>query len=130
MLSLNKVLITGHAGKDIEVSPHNGGLCANLSVATTNSYQKNGEWVKETDWHNIVAFGKTVEWAQKIKKGDTVYVEGRLKTFFWIDQQGVDRKGTQIIAEKLYALCTKKNDAANSVPNSIPSELVDEDVPF
>lgn len=105
MSSVNKVIIIGSVGKDAEVRymPDGSGV-ANLNVATNTSWKdKNtGERREDTEWHRVVVYGKSAEFAGSyIKKGRTVYVEGRLKTRKWQDQSGADRYTTEIVADRI-----------------------------
>jgi len=94
---INKVTLIGRLGQDPEVRyAANGNAVANISMAT--SYKpRNGE--EETDWHRVILFGKTAEVAQQyLKKGATIYIEGRLKTRKWADNQGVEKWTTEVLA--------------------------------
>lgn len=100
MSSVNKAVIVGYLGKDPELRKTNGGTSvASFSIATNNKYKdKEGKEVSETEWHNIVAWGKTAEiCAEYLKKGSLVYVEGQLKTRSWKDEKvDVTRYSTEI----------------------------------
>ena len=101
---INKVILIGNLGKDPEVRTTQGGSSvANLSVATTEKVKdKDGNWSDHTEWHRVVCFGRTAENAARfLKKGRQVYVEGRIRTNKWKDQQGNDRYTTEIIADNL-----------------------------
>ncbi len=109
MASVNKVILVGNLGRDPEVR-HNpdGATMCNISIATTLNWKdKNtGERREETEWHRVAFFGRLAEIAgQYLKKGNTVYVEGRLKTRKWQDKNtGQDRYSTEIIAEQMQML--------------------------
>ena len=78
----NKIQLIGRVGQDPEVkSTANGGRYAKFSVATSESYQKNGEWVEETEWHQVEVWGDRAERLARVKKGSLVYVEGSLKSY-------------------------------------------------
>src|SRR5437016_7166505 len=99
--SVNKVILVGHLGKDPEVSyTSSGQAMAKFSLATNRrAKDKGGEWKDETDWHNIVAWGKTAEFcSQYITKGRLVYVEGRIQNRTWEDKEGNKRYATDIVA--------------------------------
>ena len=105
---VNKVILIGNLGKDPEVrySP-NGGAIANISLATTESWKdKNtGEQVDKTEWHRIVFFRRLAEIAgEYLKKGSKVYIEGKLQTRKWQDQNGQDRYTTEIVANEMQML--------------------------
>lgn len=108
MSSLNKVEIIGRLGSDpeIRVMP-NGESVANLSVATSESWidKVSGEKREQTEWHRIVLFSKRAEVArQYLHKGSLIYIEGKLKTRKWQDQQGIERYTTEIHGDNLIML--------------------------
>lgn len=101
-MSLNKVQLIGRLGKDPEIKNLNGGSSvANFSVATGEKYKdkRSGEMVEKTEWHNIVVWNeKTIEFIEKyLNKGDLVFVEGKIQTRKWQDQDGKDRYATEIV---------------------------------
>lgn len=105
MNSVNKAILIGNLGQDPEtrVMP-NGSTVANLRLATSSKYtDAKGEKIEETEWHNIVCFGKRGELAsQYLKKGSSVYIEGRIKTRKWQDRTtGEDRYRTEIICDSI-----------------------------
>jgi len=104
--TVNKVIILGRLGQDPDVKATAGGTqVVNLSVATNELGRKNetgGRDQDVTEWHRCVLFGRTAEIAaQYLKKGSQVYLEGRLQTRKWQDQQGVDRYSTEIVANEM-----------------------------
>lgn len=111
MASLNKVLLIGNLGKDPEIRyMPSGEAVANFSIATTESWKdKQGQKVEKTEWHNIVMYRKLAEIAgQYLKKGSSVYLEGRIQTEKWQDKQtGADRYTTKIIADEMKMLGSK-----------------------
>ncbi len=106
--SVNKVILVGNLGKDPEVKyTPSGTAVAKFSLATNERYKdKNGEWQDRTEWHNIVAWQRTAEIAgEYLKKGRTVYVEGRLRTDSWDDKEtGQKKYRTEIVVENLVLL--------------------------
>ena len=106
--SVNKVILIGNLGKDPEVRHlENGAAVANFSIATSENYKdrKTGEKVSQTEWHNIVAWRGLAEIAEKyLKKGAKVYIEGKLKTRTWQDQDGNNRYSTEVITDNLTML--------------------------
>ncbi len=108
MGSLNKVQLIGNLGKDPEVRAiPSGAKVANFSIATTESYndKNTGQKVEKTEWHNIVMWRGLAEVAEKyLKKGSQVYVEGRLQTRSWDDQNGQKRYMTEIVADNMVML--------------------------
>ena len=105
---INKVILIGNLGQDPEVKyMPNGGAVANVTVATSESWKdKNtGEQQERTEWHRVVFFRRLAEIAgEYLKKGSKVYIEGRLQTRKWQDQQGNDRYTTEIIANDMQML--------------------------
>lgn len=109
MGSLNKVLIIGHCGRDPELRyMPSGDAIANLAVAT--SYKpKDKDPV--TEWHRISFFGRLAEVVgQFVKKGSSVYIEGRLQTRKYTDKDGVEKYSTDIIAEQMQMLDKKQEN--------------------
>ena len=108
MASINKVIIIGNLGRDPEVryTPNGNAVC-NVSVATTRSWKAkdSGDKVEETEWHRVVFYDRLAEVAgEYLKKGRSVYVEGRLKTRKWQDKEGKDNYTTEIIADEMKML--------------------------
>jgi single-strand DNA-binding protein len=108
MASVNKVIIVGNLGKDPEVRymPSGSAIC-NVTVATTRQWKnkESGEKQEETDWHRIVFFDRLAEIAgEYLKKGRSVYVEGRLRTRKWTDKEGKDQYTTEIVAMEMQML--------------------------
>ncbi len=98
--TLNKVMLIGHTGDDVKMHYfEGGGVIGRFPMATNEVYTKKttGERVTNTEWHNIVVRNKAAEVCEKyLKKGDKVYIEGRIKTRKWQDDQGNDRYSTEI----------------------------------
>lgn len=112
--SVNKVILIGNLGKDPEVRYLEGGTAvATFSLATSETYKnRNGELTSTTDWHNIVVWRKLAEITEKyLKKGNKVYVEGKLKTRSWQDQDGNTKYTTEVVADNLTMLGGRKEDA-------------------
>ena len=98
---INKVLLIGNLGKDPEVRHlESGTVMCRFSVATNESYQdKSGEWQTQTEWHNIVCWRHLAERAERtLKKGNLIYIEGKLTTRKWQDKDGTDRYTTEVVA--------------------------------
>lgn len=107
MASLNKVMLIGNLGKDPEVRAIPSGVkVANFPIATSESYTgKDGNKVEKTEWHNIVMWRGLAEVAEKyLKKGNPVFIEGRLQTRSWDDQNGQKRYTTEIVADNMVML--------------------------
>ncbi len=109
MASVNKVILVGNLGRDPEVrySPDGAAIC-NVSIATTSQWKDkaSGERREETEWHRVVFYNRLAEIAgEYLKKGRSVYVEGRLKTRKWQDKEtGADRYSTEIVADQMQML--------------------------
>jgi len=105
---INKVILVGHLGQDPEVKyMPSGGAVANVSVATSDSWKdkQTGEQKDRTEWHRVVFFNRLAEIVgEYLKKGAQVYVEGRLQTRKWTDQNGQDRYTTEIVASDMQML--------------------------
>lgn len=148
MAGVNKVIIIGHLGNDPEMrTMPNGDAVANISVATSESWtdKNTGERKEITEWHRIVFYRRQAEIVgQYLSKGSKIYIEGRLKTRKWQDQNGQDRYLTEIIGDSLQMLDSKPNDQQaqrNSGQNNYakakgkPQPLAqqdnfDDDIPF
>jgi single-strand DNA-binding protein len=137
MAGVNKVILIGNLGKDPEVRYLEGGTAvANFTLATTETYKdKSGNRVEQTEWHNVVVWRGLAEIAEKyLKKGNQVYVEGKLRTRAWDDKDGVKRYTTEIIADNMTMLGGKREDIAGAPvekpknQKSTPEELGD--LPF
>ena len=106
--SVNKVILIGNLGKDPEVKyTPSGTAMAKFSLATNERYKdKAGEWQDRTEWHNIVAWQRTAEIAgEYLKKGRSVYIEGRIQTRSWDDKASGQKKYiTEIVANDLVLL--------------------------
>ncbi len=103
----NKVQLIGNLGNDPEIiNLESGKTLAKFSIATNESYKNtNGEKITETQWHNIVAWGKTAEIVNKyLKKGKEVAIEGKLTTKTWEDKTGAKRYITEIVLNELLML--------------------------
>lgn len=112
---VNKVIIIGNLGQDPEVRyMPNGGAVTNITVATSETWKdKNtGENQEKTEWHRVVMFRRLAEIAgEYLKKGSKVYLEGKLQTRKWQDQQGQDRYTTEIVADQMQMLDSRGGSA-------------------
>lgn len=107
----NKVQLIGNLGMDPEVKALNGGKkLAKMSIATNETYKNaKGEKVTETQWHNLIAWGKTADLVEKfLKKGSEVAIEGKLINNNYTDKEGVKRYTTQIEVSEVLMLDSKK----------------------
>jgi len=147
MAGLNKVILIGRIGKDPETySFEDGTKKISFSLATTESYKdrNTGEWIDQTEWHNIVGYRFLAE--KNFAKGDLVYIEGKIKTRKYNDKDGVEKYITEILSEKINILARsqssdssgpgnygKQNTPAapqDSSDNTGSEEHVDDDLPF
>lgn len=113
-MSVNKIILLGNLGKDPELKLlESGNSVCSFSVATSESYSKNGEKVTETEWHNCTAWNKQADIISKyFKKGSKIYLEGKIKTEFW-EKNGEKRESKKVIIEKFDFIDskeTKNND--------------------
>lgn len=110
---INKVIILGNLGGDPEVKyMPNGDAVANITVATSETWKDKGtgQQQERTEWHRIVAFRKLAEiMGEYLRKGSQVYIEGKLQTRKWQDQNGQDRWTTEIVAEDMQMLGGRGN---------------------
>ena len=114
---LNKVLLIGNLGADPEIKyATNGNAIANLRVATTESRKnREGEWEEITEWHRVVMFGRQAELCKDyLKKGSRVYIEGRLQTRSWDDQNGQKHYMTEIVGFIMLMLDAKGQEASSA----------------
>ena len=138
MSGVNKVILVGNLGKDPEVRYlDNGVAVANFSLAPTENYKnKQGERVSQTEWHNIVFWRGLAEVAEKyLKKGDSVYVEGKLRTRRWEDKEGNAKYTTEILADNMTMLGNKRSNDSEELSNANSSDIsntneTEDDLPF
>lgn len=128
-MSINKVILAGHVGKDPVVRYFDKGVAkATFPMATSETYNnQQGETITSTEWHNIVLWRELAEIAEKtIKKGAHVYVIGKIKTRSYVDKDGVNKYITEILADTLLPLEKKPQSGATSVQSdSGKSDLKD-----
>jgi single-strand DNA-binding protein len=150
MASVNKVILIGNLGADPEVRYlPSGDAVTNIRIATTNRWKDkaSGDFKEETEWHRISFFGRLAEIAgEYLKKGNPVYVEGRLRTRKWQDKEGQDRYTTEIVAEAMQLLgarggagepstAPRDNETASAKPAAKKATAgglgeMDDDIPF
>ena len=147
-MSLNKAMLIGNVGRDPEVRYLDGSngqaKVATFTLATTERYRdRNGEIRENTEWHNIVVWGKTADICEKyVQKGSTLYVKGEIRYRSWDDKDGNKKYITEILASSLQLLDKKESnsapaDATKFDPRSVkltpipgPGEDEDDDIPF
>jgi single-strand DNA-binding protein len=112
MASVNKVILIGNLGKDPEVRymPSGSAIC-NVTIATSrvSKDKVSGEKQEQTEWHRVVMFDRLAEIASEyLKKGKSVYIEGRLQTRKWTDKEGIERYSTEIVAQEMTMLGSRE----------------------
>ncbi len=116
--TLNKVMLIGHLGDEVKMHYFEGGNCiGRFPLATNESYtnRQSGEKVTQTEWHNVVMRNKAAEICEKyLKKGDKIYIEGRLKTRQWTGDDGQNRYSTEVHASDFTFLTPKEQSGASS----------------
>lgn len=152
---VNKVILVGNLGRDPEVRyAPSGSAVANVTLATSDSWRdkQTGENQDRTEWHRLVFFGRLAEIAEQfLRKGSQVYVEGRLRTNKWQDQQGQDRYTTEIVVNEMTMLGGRSDSYSPPMPEENtgfddspqkpsrpeapaklpePSGDIDDDIPF
>ena len=141
-MSVNIAIVVGNLGRDPEVRfTQNGRAVANFSVATSESWTgQDGNPQERTEWHNIVVWGKQAEaCGQYLAKGRQVFVQGRIQTRKWTDQNGQERYTTEIVAQRVDFLGGAGGTRASQEPQdpgfgdpspSFQSPPIDDDIPF
>lgn len=138
--SLNKIMLIGNLGRDVETRFTTGNVSiSSFSMATTNSYKgKDGNWVNETTWHNVTVFNLSDYMKENLKKGRKVYVEGRLTKREYTDKEGIKRYSTDVISERIIPLegsgegniSSENTGIDSSVDEVIPPVDSNDDLPF
>ena len=150
---INKVILVGNLGKDPEIKyTASGAAIANITIATSESWndKQTNEKVEKTEWHRVVAFQRLAEiMGEYLKKGSQVYIEGKLQTRKWQDQNGQDRWTTEVVASDMQMLGSRGGDAGGGQPQSggrggfrnnpqpqqatqppVDNDFADDDIPF
>jgi single-strand DNA-binding protein len=119
MSGINKVILVGHLGKDPEVRHLDGGVTvASFPLATSETYNKDGRKIEQTEWHNIVMWRGLADIASKyLQKGKLVYIEGKLRTRSFEDKEGHKKYSTEIVAEN-FTMLGRKSDFEGQGENS------------
>ncbi len=137
MASVNKVILIGRLGQDPDVNTKSGTAICRMSVATSRKYRDaNDEIQEEVEWNRVTCFGKRAEVAgEYLKKGSAVYIEGHLRTRKYTDKQNIERYITEIVADQVQFLSSKKDSEAEEQPRErksaeAPAQDDSEDVPF
>jgi len=139
--SLNKIMLIGNLGRDVETRFTTGNVSiSSFSMATTHSYKgKDGNWVNETTWHNVTVFNLSDFMKEQLKKGKKVYVEGRLSKRDYTDKEGIKRYSTDVISERIIPLegsegsgnnYSESNSTESGTVNEMPPVDNNDDLPF
>lgn len=138
--SLNKIMLIGNLGRDVETRFTTGNVSiSSFSLATTYSYKgKDGNWVNETTWHNVTVFNLSDFMKEQLKKGKKVYVEGRLTKREYTDKEGVKRYSTDVISERIIPLegsgetsgYSDSGSEDNAIDSGAPQVDSNDDLPF
>ncbi|MAY84581.1 MAG: single-stranded DNA-binding protein [Flavobacteriales bacterium] len=124
MAGVNKVILIGNLGKDPEVRHlESGATVANFPIATTETYKdRNGNRQEQTEWHNIVLWRGLAEIAEKyLKKGNQIYVEGKLRTRSWEDKEGNTRYTTEVVGDNMTMLGGRSDGGSSEGPAATSS---------
>ncbi len=127
-MSLNKVMLIGNVGNDPEVryidGPNGQAKVAQFSIATTERYKsRSGENRENTEWHNIVAWRNHADIVEKyVRKGTQVFIEGRIRTRSWEDQNGVKKYTTEILTDRIQLLGRKADNPATAEQSSTSNQ--------
>jgi len=117
---VNKVILVGNLGRDPEMKyTASGAAIANITVATSESWndKQTNERVEKTEWHRVVAFQRLAEiMGEYLKKGSQVYIEGKLQTRKWQDQNGQDRYSTEVVANDMQMLGSRGGEGGGGRP--------------
>jgi single-strand DNA-binding protein len=139
MASVNKAILIGNLGKDPEIRyTPSGQAVASFPIATTEKWRdKDGQTQERTDWHNLVLWGRQAELAKEyLKKGRSVYVEGRIQTRSYDDKEGVKKWVTEIVVQRMQSLGGKPDGSggrdSSAPPPDEPPDIAsdDDDLPF
>lgn len=125
---INKVLLIGNAGNDPEVRTiESGSTVARVSLATNESYKdKEGNWQTQAEWHNLILWRDLADRARdQVKKGSTMYVEGKIQTRKYNDKDGVEKSVTDIVVNSFRVLDKKKGEDSR-FPSSEPARNMNE----
>ena len=128
MSGINKVILVGHLGKDPEIRYLEGNVSvASFPLATSESFNKDGRKIEQTEWHNIVMWRGLADVAAKyLQKGKLVYIEGKLRTRSFEDKTGIKKYTTEIVAEN-FTLLGRKSDFESEGKQAVKSEDADAD---
>ena len=133
MSLFNRVQLICNLGNEPKIINSNqASEFVNLTAASNESYRQNDEWKTHTEWHNLVAFGKVADSAKKLKKGEQIFVEGKLRSNKWTDKNGIQRTSINIVVQSFHPISRSsdmnKNDnekVTNDVGNECLAQMYD-----
>lgn len=130
MAGVNKVILLGRVGSDPDIKNLEGGATiARFSIATSESYTKNGEKITQTEWHRVELWDNQAKIAaQYVKKGDSVYIEGKIRTEEWVDKDGNAKSAVRIRGTAITLLGNNRGkneeDTFKQAPDTIPAPSI------
>lgn len=140
MSGINKVILVGRVGQDPEARalPNDGGSVTNLSLATSEQWRdkQTGEKREKTEWTRLVLFKRLAEIASEyVRKGSLIYVEGKLQTRKWTDNNGIERYATEVVVSQLQLLGSRNQEQSGPQPAQQPAtdgqeDDWDQEIPF
>jgi single-strand DNA-binding protein len=129
MSGINKVILVGHLGKDPELRSLEGGVSVtSFPLATSETFNRDGQRIEQTEWHNIVMWRGLADLASKfLQKGKLVYIEGKLRTRSFEDRGGIKKYTTEVVAENFTMLGRKSDFEQEGTPRQSAKSLANED---
>jgi single-strand DNA-binding protein len=129
-MSVNKAILIGRVGKDPEIKTVGSDALANFSLATSERFKnKSGEQVENTEWHNIIAWRKLAELAEKyVHKGDQIYVEGKITNRSYEDKDGNKKYTSEIVINEMRFLGSKQSDPGAYQPAPVQTDPAKDEV--
>jgi|TARA_B100000073_G_scaffold286363_1_gene248098 single-strand DNA-binding protein len=129
---INRVHLIGNVGQDIELRRTNNGMSVcNIRLAMTERVKSGDQWVDQTEWIDVVVFGHSAESCSKfLRKGSTCFVEGRLQTRSWEDQQGNKRSKTEVVAKNVQFLDKRESAPQQDAYNNNYESQQSSDNPY
>ncbi len=129
---VNKVILIGNVGKDPEIRyTQNGTAVTNFTLATNETWTKDGKKEERVEWHNVVAWARLAEiCGQYLTTGKQVFIEGRIQTRKWEDRDGGTRYTTEVVAQNMQMLGGQIRKGEQPVESTVGSPEPDADIPF
>ena len=132
MSGINKVILVGHLGKSPDIRYLDGGVSvASFPLATSETFNKDGRKVEQTEWHNIVMWRGLADVAAKfLQKGKLVYIEGKLRTRSFEDKEGIKKYTTEVVAENFTLLGRKTDFESDEIRAIADNAATADDLPY